>query len=90
MTAREGNMGSCHPDNTNVDRGEAEVDICFRGVTISHVTLSCSQYLYNINIYCVVITFHSHDDITTKSIDHDIQNNEKQYDRVNNLIYMYI
>ena len=38
-------MGNCHPEKTNVDRGEAEVDIGFRGVTISHVTLSCSQYL---------------------------------------------
>ena len=38
-------MGNCHPKKTNVDRGEAEVDIGFRGVTISHVTLSCSQYL---------------------------------------------
>ena len=38
-------MGNCHPEKTNVDRGEAEVDIDFRGVTISHVILSCSQYL---------------------------------------------
>ena len=30
---------------TNVHRGEAEVDIGFRGVTISHVTISCIQYL---------------------------------------------
>ena len=30
-------------EKTNVDRGEAEIDIGFRGVTISHVTLSCSQ-----------------------------------------------
>ena len=27
-------------------RLRASVDIIFRGVTISHVTLSCSQYLY--------------------------------------------
>ena len=27
-------MGNCHPEKTNVDRGEAEVDIGFRGVTI--------------------------------------------------------
>ena len=40
-------MGNCHPEKTNVDRGEAEVDIGFRGVTIYRVTLSCSQYLYN-------------------------------------------
>ena len=38
-------MGNCHPVKTNVDRGKAEVDIGFQGVTISHVTLSCSQYL---------------------------------------------
>ena len=24
LTAREGNMGNCHPEKTNVDRGEAE------------------------------------------------------------------
>ena len=41
-------MGNCYPEKTNVDRGEAEVDIGFGGVTISHVTVSCSQYLYNI------------------------------------------
>ena len=40
LTAREGNMGNCNPSKTNVDRGEAEVDIGFRGVTISYVTLS--------------------------------------------------
>ena len=45
MTARESNMGNCHPENSNVERGEAEVDIGFRGVTISHVILSCNQYL---------------------------------------------
>ena len=45
MTVREGNIGNCHPRKTNVDRGEGEVDIGFRGVTISHVTLSCNQYL---------------------------------------------
>ena len=28
-------MGHCHPEKINVDRGEAEVDIGFRGVTIS-------------------------------------------------------
>ena len=31
------------PEKTNVDRDEAEVEIGFRGVTISHVILSCSQ-----------------------------------------------
>ena len=29
-----------------IDRGEAEVDIGFREVTISHVTLLCRQSLY--------------------------------------------
>ena len=45
MTARDNNMGNCHPEKSNDDRGKAEVDIGFRGVTISHDTLSCSQYL---------------------------------------------
>ena len=46
-------MGNCHPEETNVDRGEAEVDIGFRGVTISYVTLSCSQYLlYYTECFC--------------------------------------
>ena len=38
-------MENCHPEKTNVDRGQAEVDIGFLGVTISHVTLSGSQLL---------------------------------------------
>ena len=38
-------MGNCHPKRINVDRAEAEVDIGFHGVTISHVILSCSQSL---------------------------------------------
>ena len=38
-------MRNCHPEKTNVDRGE---DIGFLGVTITHVTLWCSQYLYNV------------------------------------------
>ena len=29
LTAREGIMGNCHPEKTNVDRGEAEVYIGF-------------------------------------------------------------
>ena len=50
-------MGNCHPEKTNVDR-KAEIDIGFRGVTISHVTLSCSQYLlYYLIKYIVYITF---------------------------------
>ena len=40
-------MGKCHPSKTNVDL--ASIDIGFLDVTISHVTLSCSQYLYNID-----------------------------------------
>ena len=31
-------MGKCHHEKTDVDRGEAEVDMGFRGVTVSHVT----------------------------------------------------
>ena len=38
-------MGNCHTKKTNVDRGKAEVDIGFLGMTISHVTLLCSQHL---------------------------------------------
>ena len=50
-------MGNCHPKKTNVNR-EASVDIGFLGVTISHVTLSCSQYLlyYTEFKYIVYIT----------------------------------
>ena len=42
-------MGNCHPSKTNVNLGFASVYIQFgfHGVTIFHVTLSCSQYLYN-------------------------------------------
>ena len=43
-------MGNCHPKETNVYLSFASVDIGFLGVTISHVTLSCSQYLYNITL----------------------------------------
>ena len=45
LTAQEGNMGNCHSEKTNVERGEAKADIGFRVMTISHVTLSYSQYL---------------------------------------------
>ena len=38
-------MGNCHTEKSNIDRGEAEVDIVFQGVTISNATLSCCQYL---------------------------------------------
>ena len=40
-------MGNCHPSKTNVNKGFASVDIDFLGMTISYVTLSYSQYLYN-------------------------------------------
>ena len=42
-------MENCHPEETTVDRGEAEVDSeaevesGFLGVTISNITLSWSQ-----------------------------------------------
>ena len=39
-------MGNCHPEKINVDGGEAEYDIGFRGPTISHVTFLCGQYLF--------------------------------------------
>ena len=56
LTAREGNNGNCHPEKTNIDRGEVEVDIDFRGVTIIHVTLSCSKkLLYYIECFCKLI-----------------------------------
>ena len=45
MTARERNMGNCHPSKTNVKLGCVSVDIGFLLVTISRVTLSCSQYI---------------------------------------------
>ena len=45
MTAREGNIGNCNPEKTTVDKGEAEYDIGFQGVTISHVTFPFSQKL---------------------------------------------
>ena len=49
-------MGNCHPSKTNVNLGD---DISFRGVTISHVTLSCSQYLYNIiRFFCTYSIFY--------------------------------
>ena len=44
-------MGNCHPEKANVDQGEAEVDIVFRDVTISHVTLS-----FSINHFKLIIT----------------------------------
>ena len=30
-------MGICHPEKTNVDRGEAEVDIGFGGMLIKYI-----------------------------------------------------
>ena len=46
-------MGHCKPSKTNVKLGFASVDIVFLGVTISHVTLSCSQYLYNVMLISI-------------------------------------
>ena len=40
-------MGNCHLEKTNVNLIFDSVDIGFLKVTISNVTLSCSQYLYN-------------------------------------------
>ena len=49
MTAREGNTRNSHPEKTNVDRGEAEVDTSFRGFTISYVTVPSRA----VNIYYI-------------------------------------
>ena len=43
-------MGNCRPEQTNVDRGEVQVDIDFRGVTISHVIPSRA-----VNIYYIIL-----------------------------------
>ena len=40
-------MGYCHPEKTNVNRSEAEVDIDFQGVTISMLS-SCAVNNYYI------------------------------------------
>ena len=53
LTAQEGNMGNCHTEKTNVNLGFASVNIGFLGMTISHITLSYSQYLYNIICICI-------------------------------------
>ena len=47
-------MGNCHPSKINVNLRFASVDIGFLGVTVSHVTLSCIQYLYNIPCYVML------------------------------------
>ena len=39
-------MENCHPEKTNVYRGEAKVDIGFRRVTISHYPLVQSIFIY--------------------------------------------
>ena len=38
-------MGNCHLEKNNVDRGEAEIDIGFRGVTISCFLLVQSVFI---------------------------------------------
>ena len=40
----------CQPSKTNVNLGFASVDIGFLGMTMSHITLLRSQYLYNIAV----------------------------------------
>ena len=42
-------MENRRPSKTNVNLGFASVEIGFLGVTISHVTLSCSQYFFHVN-----------------------------------------
>ena len=44
-------MGNCHPEKTNVDPGKAEVDIGFRGVTISWTMLPSRA----VNIYDIIL-----------------------------------
>ena len=50
LTAREDIMGKYYPLKTTVEGGDANVDIVFPGGGgISHVSLSCSQYLLYYN-----------------------------------------
>ena len=46
------------PRKMNINLGFASVDIGFLGVTLSNVTLSCSQYLYN--MYVTELSFYFH------------------------------
>ena len=71
MTALEDNMGNCHPSKTNVNLGFASVNIGFLGVTISHVTLSCSQYLYN--ILCLIFLSNADQNRCYSEFSDDIQ-----------------
>ena len=62
LTAREGNMGNCHSEKTNVERGEAKADIGFRGMTISHVTsrtVNIYYYILNVDYYIIYIVYTS-------------------------------
>ena len=43
------NIWNCQPSKISVSLGFSSVAISFLGVTISRVTLSCSQYLYIIS-----------------------------------------
>ena len=42
-------MGNSHPERTNINLGFNSFDIDFLEATNSHVTLSCSQYLLNVD-----------------------------------------
>ena len=48
-------MGNCRHSKTSVNLGLALVNIGFLGVTISHDTLLCSPYLYNITARTVFL-----------------------------------
>ena len=54
-------MGNCHPSKTTVNLGFASVDIGFLGMTISHVTLSYSQYLYNVIMFSMNVIYNEGD-----------------------------
>ena len=49
-------MGNCHPEKTNVDLGEADVDIGFRGVKSFHIT-PCESLYWLLIKYIVYIMF---------------------------------
>ena len=48
-------MGYCHPERTSINLGFDSFDIDFLEATNSHVTLSCSQYLLNVDSSYVIM-----------------------------------
>ena len=54
-------MGNCHPEKTNVDRAEAEVDIGFRGLTISPVpSRAVNNHYIILNVSVIKYVHHLH------------------------------